>query len=74
MTMNEPWCAAFLGYAEGVHAPGRQDAAASVRAAHDALARGVDYATQRRTPKDSARWYSEVIRRNGLDGAEAVRR
>jgi beta-glucosidase len=30
----------------------------------------VDYATQRRTPKDSARWYSEVIRRNGLEVAD----
>jgi beta-glucosidase len=29
----------------------------------------VDYATQRRTPKASARWYSKVIRHNGpLDG------
>jgi beta-glucosidase len=27
----------------------------------------VDYATQSRLPKDSARWYSEVIRRNGLE-------
>jgi beta-glucosidase len=26
----------------------------------------VDYATQRRTPKDSARWYAEVIGRGGL--------
>jgi beta-glucosidase len=26
----------------------------------------VDYATQERTPKDSARWYAEVIRANGL--------
>ncbi|MGI5479687.1 GH1 family beta-glucosidase [Streptomyces lavendofoliae] len=33
-TLNEPWCAAFLGYASGVHAPGRTDAAASLRAAH----------------------------------------
>ncbi|MGA5419938.1 GH1 family beta-glucosidase [Streptomyces lavendulocolor] len=33
-TLNEPWCAAFLGYASGVHAPGRSDAAASLRAAH----------------------------------------
>ena len=29
----------------------------------------VDYATQRRTPKDSARWYTDVIRRNGLLGS-----
>ncbi|HEY2172653.1 MAG TPA: GH1 family beta-glucosidase [Mycobacteriales bacterium] len=33
-TLNEPWCAAFLGYASGHHAPGRQDPAAAVRAAH----------------------------------------
>jgi beta-glucosidase len=33
-TLNEPWCSAFLGYAAGVHAPGRRDPAASVRAAH----------------------------------------
>jgi len=26
----------------------------------------VDYATQRRTPKDSARWYADVIARGGL--------
>ncbi len=37
MTMNEPWCSAFLGYAEGVHAPGVQDAGAAVRAAHHLL-------------------------------------
>ena len=30
----------------------------------------VDYATQRRIPKMSARWYSEVIQRNGLLGDE----
>ncbi len=29
----------------------------------------VDYATQRRTPKASARWYAEVIRRGGLGPA-----
>ena len=29
----------------------------------------VDYGTQRRIPKASARWYSEVIRRNGLEPA-----
>lgn len=27
----------------------------------------VDYATQRRIPKASARWYADVIRRNGLE-------
>lgn len=33
-TLNEPWCAAFLGYASGVHAPGRTEPAAALAAAH----------------------------------------
>ncbi|MFD7975442.1 GH1 family beta-glucosidase [Streptomyces sp. NPDC059071] len=33
-TLNEPWCAAFLGYGNGVHAPGRTSAVDSLRAAH----------------------------------------
>lgn len=33
-TLNEPWCAAYLGYASGVHAPGRTEPAAALAAAH----------------------------------------
>ena len=33
-THNEPWCAAYLGYAAGVHAPGRQVGGRAHRAAH----------------------------------------
>ena len=33
-TLNEPWCSAFLGYAAGVHAPGRTDPAAALAAVH----------------------------------------
>ncbi|GII33737.1 GH1 family beta-glucosidase [Planotetraspora mira] len=36
-TLNEPWVAAFLGYGNGVHAPGRTDAADALRAAHHLL-------------------------------------
>ncbi|MCW2946523.1 MAG: beta-galactosidase [Actinoallomurus sp.] len=36
-TVNEPWCAAFLGYASGDHAPGRREPEASLRAAHHLL-------------------------------------
>jgi beta-glucosidase len=36
-TINEPWCAAMLGYAGGIHAPGRTDAGAAVAAAHHLL-------------------------------------
>lgn len=34
ITLNEPWCAAFLGYASGIHAPGRTDPADAVAASH----------------------------------------
>ena len=33
-TLNEPWCAAYLGYGNGIHAPGRQDPAGSLAAVH----------------------------------------
>jgi beta-glucosidase len=36
-TLNEPWCSAFLGHAQGRHAPGMQDAATALRAAHHLL-------------------------------------
>jgi beta-glucosidase len=36
-TLNEPWCSAFLGYAAGLHAPGRTDPALALRAAHHLL-------------------------------------
>jgi beta-glucosidase len=34
ITLNEPWCSAFVGHLEGHHAPGRQDEAAALAAAH----------------------------------------
>jgi beta-glucosidase len=33
-TLNEPFCSAYLGYAGGVHAPGRTDDLAALRAVH----------------------------------------
>ena len=36
-TVNEPWCAAFLGYCSGRHAPGRQEPVAALHAAHHLL-------------------------------------
>ncbi|MEV4759135.1 GH1 family beta-glucosidase [Micromonospora sp. NPDC049559] len=36
-TLNEPWCSAYLGYGNGVHAPGRQDPAAVFAAVHHLL-------------------------------------
>ncbi|MFY1596689.1 GH1 family beta-glucosidase [Micromonospora sp. WMMD737] len=36
-TLNEPWCSAYLGYGNGVHAPGEQDAGAAFTAVHHLL-------------------------------------
>ena len=38
VTQNEPWCSAYLGYVEGIHAPGiRGDAQAAVDVGHHLL-------------------------------------
>lgn len=37
VTINEPWCAAFLGHLYGVHAPGVRDLRSSLAAAHHLL-------------------------------------
>jgi len=34
ITVNESWCASFLGYGYGAHAPGRRDLRSAVAAAH----------------------------------------
>ena len=34
LTVNEPWCSAYLGYASGVHAPGRTDPVLALAAVH----------------------------------------
>ena len=36
-TVCEPWCVSMLGYASGIHAPGRSEPAAAVAAAHHLL-------------------------------------
>ncbi len=37
ITLNEPWCSAFLGYGNGVHAPGLTVGSDSLKAAHHLL-------------------------------------
>lgn len=37
ITHNEPWCASMLGYQQGIHAPGRRDMGAALRASHHLL-------------------------------------
>ncbi len=37
ITLNEPWCSAYLGYGVGVHAPGLRNRQAAIDAAHHLL-------------------------------------
>ncbi|GGU97044.1 beta-glucosidase [Streptomyces litmocidini] len=37
ITLNEPWCSAFLGYADGEHAPGAREGTPALAAAHHLL-------------------------------------
>jgi beta-glucosidase len=37
ITLNEPWCSAYLGYGTGVHAPGIQSMESAVTAGHHLL-------------------------------------
>ncbi|MFI0443853.1 GH1 family beta-glucosidase [Actinomadura sp. 6N118] len=74
-TLNEPWCSAFLGYASGVHAPGRTDAAAALAAAHHLnLAHGLAVRALRGVVSPDAR-HSVTLNLHHLRGEpEAVRR
>ena len=54
-TLNEPWCSAFLGYGNGLHAPGIADPTLALRAAHHLLlAHGRGVAALRDTIPTSA--------------------
>ena len=74
-TLNEPWCSAFLGYASGVHAPGRTDPAAALAAAHHLnLAHGRAVRALRDVVSPSAQ-HSVTLNLHHVRGdAEAVRR
>jgi beta-glucosidase len=37
ITLNEPWCAAYLGYGTGAHAPGEHDLQEAINAGHHLL-------------------------------------
>ncbi len=78
-TLNEPWCAAYLGYALGEHAPGRTEPRASFQAAHHLnLAHGLAVQALRAVvtndPQFSVTLNLHALRGGGPTGAEAVRR
>ncbi len=54
ITLNEPWCSAFLGYATGVHAPGRREPDAALAAVHHLnLAHGLATGVLRRSAPEA---------------------
>ena len=77
-TLNEPWCSAFLGYGNGLHAPGLADPALALRAAHHLLlAHGRGVAALRNTIPASAQVSLTlnlfVVRGASASDGEAVR-
>jgi beta-glucosidase len=55
ITLNEPWCTAFLGHASGVHAPGLKDGRLALTAAHHLnLAHGLGVQALRAALPESA--------------------
>jgi beta-glucosidase len=77
-TLNEPWCAAFLGYGAGVHAPGATDGLATLQAAHHLnLAHGLGVQAIRAEIPDARTSITlnlHVFRPEGPTGPEAIRR
>ncbi|GII76765.1 beta-glucosidase [Sphaerisporangium rufum] len=79
ITLNEPWCTAYLGYGSGVHAPGRTDPAAALAAVHHLdLGHGLAAQALRETSAPSAQ-VSVTLNLHHARGeserdAEAVRR
>ena len=64
-TLNEPWCAAYLGYASGAHAPGRTDAGRGAAAVHHLmLAHGLAVAAHPRRGTRPATRRSRSTRRH----------
>jgi beta-glucosidase len=78
VTLNEPWSAAFLGYASGVHAPGRTSSSDALAAAHHLnLAHGAALTALRSVAPQvrlSVALNMHVIRPEGSGDDDAARR
>ena len=81
-TVNEPWCSAYLGYASGRHAPGKQVGAQAHRAAHHLLlAHGLASARMREAGADAVGivlnltpvWPDSPAAAEAADGVDAIR-
>ncbi len=79
ITLNEPWCSAFLGYGYGAHAPGRRDLRAATAAAHHLnLAHGLATRALRRLIPDArigiTNIVTDIVPGDDLDDVDAANR
>ncbi|ROO62372.1 broad-specificity cellobiase [Micromonospora sp. Llam0] len=79
ITLNEPWCSAYLGYGSGVHAPARTEPAAALAAVHHLnLGHGLAVRALRASIDPAARVSVTLnlhqVRGESPGDAEAVRR
>lgn len=79
ITLNEPWCSAYLGYGSGVHAPARTEPAAALAAVHHLnLGHGLAVQALRSTIDPAARVSVTLnlhhVRGESAADADAVRR
>ena len=79
ITLNEPWCSAYLGYGSGAHAPGRTSDADALAAVHHLnLAHGLAVQELRAVVPSSAdiaiTLNLHVFRPEGPTGRQALRR
>ncbi len=81
-THNEPWCAAYLGYGSGRHAPGKQVGAQAHRAAHHLLlSHGLAAERMRASGADTVGivlnltpvWPDSSAAATAADGVDAIR-
>ncbi|MGN6132334.1 MAG: GH1 family beta-glucosidase [Nocardioidaceae bacterium] len=81
-THNEPWCAAYLGYGSGRHAPGRREGGDAHRAAHHLLlGHGLAAARLHEAGADAVGivlnltpvWAERPEARDVADGVDAIR-
>jgi beta-glucosidase len=62
ITLNEPWCAAFLGYGYGPHAPGRTELRAATAASHHLnLAHGLAVTAIREVAPDAKVGITNIV-------------
>ena len=71
ITLNEPWCVSWLGYSNGVHAPGKKDFSLAIAAAHHtALAHAAAFRAIKAVRPDSQVGLTLNMTNNNIESPE----